>query len=282
MASPFAGHWRREFEYLQRRVSTSTPSPRIVSMIAAARAAARVLLGYYASPETLRVQAKGRADLVSQADREAEAAIFALLTHADPAARFEGEETVAGRATGGTRYIVDPLDGTANFLHGIPHFCISIAHAEDAEVTAGVVLEPVRDELFWTERGRGAFLGEQKLAVLARPLADAMIHTGVPPGAPGVRGRFLEQLARVMQEASFIRRMGSAALDLAYVAAGRGDAFFEMSLKPWDIAAGLLLVREAGGVVTDLRGGDGMLASGDVLAASPSVHPGLLALLCDA
>jgi myo-inositol-1(or 4)-monophosphatase len=256
-------------------------SPRLISMIDAARAAARVLLGYYANPDALRVQEKGHADLVSQADREAEAAIFDVLSRADAAARFEAEETVAGRATGGPRYIVDPLDGTANFLHGVPHFCISIAHAEDSEVTAGVVLEPVRDELFWAERGRGAFLGEKKLAVLTRPLEDAMIHTGVPPGAPGVKNRFLEQLAHVMARASFIRRMGSAALDLAYVAAGRGDAFFEMRLKPWDIAAGLLLVREAGGIVTDLQGGDGMLASGDVLAASPSVHPALLELLRD-
>jgi myo-inositol-1(or 4)-monophosphatase len=251
-------------------------------MVDAARAAARVLLRYYANPEALRVQEKGHADLVSQADREAEAAIFEVLTRADAAARFEGEETVVDRATSGPRYVVDPLDGTANFLHGVPHFCISIAHAEDAQVTAGVVLDPIRDELFWAERGQGAFLGSRRLAVAKVTLSDAMVHTGVPPGALGARSRFLEQLSRVMGRVSFMRRMGSAALDLAYVAAGRGHAFFEMSLKPWDIAAGLLLVREAGGIVTDLHGGEGMLTSGDMLAASPMVHPALLELLREA
>jgi myo-inositol-1(or 4)-monophosphatase len=255
-------------------------TPLVTSLVEAARAAAEVLLGYYATPNGLRVQEKGRGDLVSQADREAEAAIFGVLQRADPGARFEAEETVAGRATSGPRYIVDPLDGTANFLHGIPHFCISIAHAEGAEVTAGVVLDPLRDELFWAERGHGAYLGERRLAPApSKALEDAMVHTGVPPLGPAVRAEFLVQLSRVMDRISFIRRMGSAALELAYVAAGRGDAFFEMKLKPWDIAAGLLLVREAGGIVTDLQGGDSMLVSGDVLAASVSVHAGLLAAL---
>src|SRR6187397_1080179 len=130
-------------------------------MVEAAYAAARVLLGHFSCPEQLRIEEKGRADLVSQADREAEAAIFGVLERADPGARFEGEETLFDRATSGRRYVVDPLDGTANFLHGIPHFCISIAHADDAQVTAGVVLDPVRDELFWAEQGRGAYLGER-------------------------------------------------------------------------------------------------------------------------
>jgi len=245
------------------------------SMIDAARAAAQVLLGYFATRDRLRVEEKGRADLVSQADRDAEAAIFGVLGRADPGARFEGEETLAGRATSGRRYVVDPLDGTANFLHGIPHFCISIAYVDDAEVAAGVVLDPVLDELFWAERGRGAYLGERRLAVSTRPLAEALVHTGITPSS--APRRFLDQLERVMGQVSFMRRMGSAALDLAYVAAGRGDAFFEEHLKPWDIAAGLLLVREAGGIVTDLEGGDGMLASGDVLAASTAAHAAILA-----
>jgi myo-inositol-1(or 4)-monophosphatase len=250
-------------------------SPVTTSMVDAARAAATVLRGYFETPERLRVEAKGRADLVSQADREAEAAIFGVLRQADSGARFEGEETLADRATTGRRYVVDPLDGTANFLHGIPHFCISIAHVDDHEVTAGVILDPVRDELFWAERGRGAYLGERRLAVSRRPLAEALVHTGITPSS--APRRFLDQLERVMGQVSFMRRMGSAALDLAYVAAGRGDAFFEERLKPWDIAAGLLLVREAGGIVTDSGGGDGMLATGNVLAATPSVHASLLA-----
>lgn len=252
-------------------------SPVLASMIDAARAAADVLRRHFASPERLRVEEKGHADLVSQADREAEAAIFELLGRAEPGARFEGEETLAGRATSGRRYVVDPLDGTANFLHGIPHFCVSIAHVDGKDVTAGVVLDPVRDELFWAERGAGAYLGERRLTVSTRALADALVHTGMTPSSPP--RRFLDQLERVMGRISFMRRMGSAALDLAYVAAGRGDAFFEEHLKPWDVAAGLLLVREAGGIVTDLVGGDGMLATGDVLAASPAVHGALLAAI---
>ena len=182
-------------------------------MVDAARAAAGVLLGYFANPSRLRVEEKGRSDLVSQADREAEAAIFEVLGRTDPRARFEGEETLAGRATSGRRYVIDPLDGTANFLHGIPHFCVSIAHVDDTEVTAGVVLDPVRDELFWAERGRGAYLGERRLAVSVRPLVEALVHTGLAPSTS--RQRFLRQLERIMAEASFIRRMGSAALDLA-------------------------------------------------------------------
>lgn len=253
----------------------------VASMIEAARAAARVLTAYYENPDTLRVSEKGRADLVSQADVEAEAAIFRVLERTDPGARFEGEETAAGRATSGPRYIVDPLDGTANFLRGIPHFCVSIAHADDTGVTAGVVLDPMRNELFWAERGQGAYFGEHKLQRGLETPQNVLVHTGMPPLDAAGRAQFLGQLTRVIDRVSFFRRMGSAALDLAYVAAGRGDAFFEMKLKPWDIAAGLLLVREAGGVVTDLAGGDGMLVSGDILAAIAPVHAGLLAALRD-
>jgi myo-inositol-1(or 4)-monophosphatase len=254
-------------------------SPLVASMIEAARAAAGVLTAYYEHPEALRVSEKGRADLVSQADVEAEAAIFRELERTDPGARFQGEETVAGRATSGRRYIVDPLDGTANFLRGIPHFCVSIAHADDTGVTAGVVLDPMRNELFWAERGQGAHLGERTLALAPEAARNVLVHTGMPPVEAAAQARFLGQLSRIIGRYSFFRRMGSAALDLAYVAAGRGDAFFELGLKPWDIAAGLLLVREAGGIVTDQQGGDSMLATGDILAASAPVHAGLLAAL---
>jgi myo-inositol-1(or 4)-monophosphatase len=254
-------------------------SPLVASMVEAAYASAYVLLGYYENPDALRVTEKGRADLVSQADVEAEAACFRVLERTDPGAHFEGEETTAGRATSGRRYIVDPLDGTANFLRGIPHFCVSIAHADDSGITAGVVLDPVRDELFWAERGQGAYFGERRLEMAADVPANVLVHTGLPPLDAAAQAHFLRQLGRVIGGFSFFRRMGSAALDLAYVAAGRGDAFFEVSLKPWDIAAGLLLVREAGGIVTDHQGGDSMLVSGDVLAAAAPVHAGLLAAL---
>ena len=190
--------------------------------------------------------------------------------------------SVAGtaRSTATARYIVDPLDGTTNFLRGIPHFCSSIAYADGSGVLAAVVLDPMLDELFWAERGQGAFLGERRLVLgVSRGLDGALLHTGNPHLTAPAYPSYLAQLGRVMATNSSLRRLGAAALDLAYVAAGRGDGFFEPALKPWDIAAGLLLVREAGGVVSDHRGEDGMLESGDILAATRELHPLLLALL---
>jgi len=264
------------------KVMGDVPSDLVSNMIAAARAAAPALITGFRCHAALHVREKGPGDFVSDADLEAERAIFETLTRADARACFQSEETRAGEVTSGRRYIVDPLDGTTNFVRKIPHFCISIAYADELGVAAGVILDPLRDELFWGERERGAYLGDERLAVATgAPPAGGLVHTGIPPSRSPYYARYLAQLARLMGRTSSVRRLGSAALDLAYVAAGRGDAFFEPGLKPWDIAAGLVLVREAGGVVTDHAGGDTMLACGDVLAASPLLHPTLLGLLAE-
>ncbi|MBO0739654.1 MAG: inositol monophosphatase, partial [Alphaproteobacteria bacterium] len=181
------------------------------------------------------------------------------------------------------RWIVDPLDGTTNFLHGIPHFAISIALERDREIVAGVVYEPIRDEMYWAEKGVGAYVNDRRLRVSARRhLGEAVIGTGMPFG-PGAEPRvYMASLASVMAATAGIRRMGSAALDLAYVAAGRFDGFWEFGLQPWDIAAGILLVREAGGYVSDMAGGHDMMVSGDVLAANDHLHLPLAALVKEA
>lgn len=223
---------------------------------------------------------KAPADFVSEADLRSEAAIREALTAAQPGARFQAEETAQDRVQTGPRFIIDPLDGTTNFLRAIPHFSVTLAYADDTGVIAGVVLDPIRNELFWAERGVGAFLGERRLAVAtSEVLETALVHTGVPHRGIADHESFLRRLARVMASVSGVRRMGSAALDLAYVAAGRGDAFFERGLKPWDLAAGMLLVAEAGGIVTDQQGGAVSLERGDVLAASSALHGRILEAL---
>ena len=209
------------------------------------------------------------------ADRRAEQTIREELTRARPDWGWVMEEE--GESAGSNprfRWIVDPLDGTSNFLHGVPHFAISIAAEEGGEVVAGLVYQPLTDESFWAERGRGAWLHDRRLRVGARKdLADCLIATGIPYKGHGKFDQFDRQLAAISPEVAGIRRFGSAALDLAWVAAGRLDGYWERDIKPWDIAAGLLLVTEAGGKVTDIDGGEDMLASGSVLVANPDLHP---------
>jgi myo-inositol-1(or 4)-monophosphatase len=255
------------------------PSELVRSMVLAAEAGAGVLLHFFERLESLAVRAKGPGDVVSAADVAAQDAILSSLRRQDATARFQAEELESGQATSGARFIVDPLDGTVNFLRGIPHFSVSIAYADATGVTAGVVLDPTRREVFWAERGQGAFLGERALRLgSGTGLEGSVIHCGLPrTGAPG-RDRYVARVARLMERTASTRRLGSAALALAYVAAGRADAFFEPGLGAWDVAAGLVLVREAGGLVTDLAGGESTLESGDVLAATRALHPELLTL----
>jgi myo-inositol-1(or 4)-monophosphatase len=178
------------------------------------------------------------------------------------------------------RWIVDPLDGTTNFLHAIPHWAISIALERDGEIVAGLVYEPIRDEAFWAEKGVGAYVNDRRLRVSARrQLGEAVIGTGIPFRERGDHARYLKGLAAVMAATSGVRRAGAAALDLAYVAAGRLEGFWEFGLCPWDIAAGILLVREAGGYVSDIAGGGNMMVTGDVLAANDHLHQPLARLL---
>jgi myo-inositol-1(or 4)-monophosphatase len=244
----------------------------ITVMANAAYKAAKRLIRDFGEVEHLQVSRKGPADFVSQADLKAEQTLRAELHRAHPSYGFLMEETGESGATK-TRWVVDPLDGTSNFLHGIPHFCISIGVERDGEPVAGVVYDPTRDELFWAEKGRGAYLNDRRLRVSARKrLADALIGTGTPFLGHGDHRAFLAEIEFVMAEVAGIRRLGAAALDLAYVAAGRLDGFWESPLSPWDICAGIILIREAGGYVSEIGGGHDMMRSGSVLAANDHLH----------
>jgi myo-inositol-1(or 4)-monophosphatase len=250
-------------------------------MTAAARKAGRSLKRDYGEVENLQVSLKGPADFVSAADRRAEEILYAELSKARPGYGFLGEE--GGRRDGEDRshcWIVDPLDGTTNFLHGIPQFAISIALEREGVAVAGVIYNPANEELFLAERGKGAFLNDQRLRVAARRrLADAVVACGVPHFGRGDLALFRSELAAVQEKVAGLRRFGAAALDLAWVAAGRFDAFWERDLSPWDMAAGILLVREAGGFATDLDGGDSPLTRRQVIAGNEFLHKTLLALL---
>jgi myo-inositol-1(or 4)-monophosphatase len=259
-------------------------SPVINVMAAAALKAARGLIHDFGEVEQLQVSIKGPGDFVSTADLKAERTLKAELARVRPGYGMLFEE---GGATEGSdkrhRWIVDPLDGTSNFLHGIPHFAISIGLEHDGEIVAGVIYEPTRDELFWAEKGAGAYLNDRRLRVSARrQLGDAVIGTGMPFRDRGDQPAYLAALAAVMAATSGVRRFGAAALDLAYVAAGRLEGFWEFGLSPWDIAAGMLIVREAGGYVSDLSGGQTMMTSGDVLAANDHLHLPLAGLIGEA
>jgi myo-inositol-1(or 4)-monophosphatase len=253
-------------------------------MVGAARKAAKGLIRDFGELEQLQVSKKGPADFVSRADHRAEEVLRNELLRARPAYGLLLEESgaIAGTDTS-NRWIVDPLDGTTNFLHGIPHFAISIALERDNEPFAGVIYAPVVDELFVAEKGGGAFLNGRRLRVSGRTaVEEALWATGIPfKGLPD-HGAFLNQLRTAMAISAGVRRFGSAALDLAWVAAGRYDGFWENGLKPWDVAAGIVIVREAGGFVTDLQGGRGMLAGKGILAANPALHAPLAALLAAA
>ena len=246
-------------------------------MVQAAFKAGKSLARDFGEVQNLQVSLKGPGDYVSQADRKAEKLIREDLMKARPTYGFLGEESHEIVGTDGAhRWIVDPLDGTTNFLHGIPTFAISIALERNGEIVAAVVLNPATDELFTAERGGGAFLNDRRLRVAARKnLSDAVIGCGVPHLGRGNHGKFLVELRHVMGEVAGMRRLGSASLDLAYVAAGRFDGFWERDLAPWDLAAGILLIREAGGYATDLTGGSAMLDTGTVIAGNEYIHKAL-------
>ncbi|TPI45671.1 inositol monophosphatase [Mesorhizobium sp. B2-9-1] len=247
-------------------------------MVQAAMKAGRSLSRDFGEVQNLQVSMKGPGDYVSQADRKAEEIVFAELSKARPGYAFLMEERGAVEGEDAQhRWLVDPLDGTTNFLHGIPVFSVSIALERQGQIVAGVVYNPAMDELYTAERGGGAFMNDRRLRVAGRSkLTDAVIGCGVPHLGRGQHGNFLIELRNVMAEVSGVRRLGSAALDLAYVAAGRMDGFWETGLSSWDIAAGILLVREAGGFVSDMDGGQGMLDSGEVVAGNELIQRALL------
>jgi myo-inositol-1(or 4)-monophosphatase len=250
-------------------------------MVAAARKAARGLRRDFGEVEKLQVSLKGPANFVSAADHRAEETLRAELARARPGYGFLGEE--GGRQDGADKthcWIVDPLDGTTNFLHGIPHFAISIALEREGTIVAGVVYNPINEELFVAERGKGAFLNDQRLRVAARKrLSEAVIACGLPHLGRGDLAQFRQEFAAVQEKVAGLRRFGAAALDLAWVAAGRLDAYWERNLSAWDMAAGLILVREAGGFASDLDGGEDIFDKREILAGNEAMQRELLALI---
>jgi myo-inositol-1(or 4)-monophosphatase len=253
----------------------SRKSPLITVMAAAADKAARSLLRDFNEVENLQVSRKGTNDFVTAADLRAEQVLKDELSRARPGFGFLTEESKPVPAKDGqNRWIIDPLDGTLNFIHSVPQFCISIGVETDGELTAGIVFDPLRDELFWAERGEGAWVNQRRLRCSKRErLADCLIaHGRARIEEPGDQERLLAQMGYVMRHTRDLRRMGSAALDLCYVGAGRYDGFWEEGLKPWDIAAGIIIAQEAGVYITDTSGGPVSVKTGSVLAGNPNIH----------
>jgi myo-inositol-1(or 4)-monophosphatase len=250
-------------------------------MLAAARKAARSLARDFGEVEQLQVSLKGPANFVTAADHRAEEILHAELARARPGYGFLLEER--GEIEGADRthrFIADPLDGTTNFLHGIPHFAISIALEREGEVVAGLILNPATHEIFTAEKGKGAFLNDRRIRVAARSeLADALIGTGIPHSGRPAHDHYLAELRAVMAASAGVRRLGAAALDLAWTAAGRFDGFWERNLRPWDLAAGIVILREAGGFVSDAEGKEAVLAQGSIVAGNEAIQRKLLKLL---
>jgi len=250
-------------------------------MIAAARKAARALKRDFGEVEKLQVSMKGPANFVSAADHRAEETLYAELSKARPGYGFLGEEGGLREGADKThRWIVDPLDGTTNFLHGIPHFAISIGLEREGQVIAGLVYNPVTDEMFLAERGKGAFLNDQRIRVAARKrLADAVVACSLPHISRGNIARGRRETGAMQEQVAGLRRFGAAALDLAWVAAGRIDGYWERNISPWDMAAGMVLVREAGGFVSDCDGGADMFAKGHIVAGNETMQREVLRVL---
>jgi myo-inositol-1(or 4)-monophosphatase len=267
------------FAGMTKRVLPEMPASALMNvMLGAARKAGRSLARDFGEVEQLQVSLKGPANFVSAADTRAEEILHKELSRARPGygILFEERGEIEG-ADKTHRFIVDPLDGTTNFLHGIPHFAISIALERDGDLVAGLIYNPANNEVFTAERGKGAFLNDKRIRVAARSeLADCVLVTGIPHRGRPDQDLFLKEMAAVMATTSGIRRTGAAALDLAWVAAGRFDGFWERNLRPWDLAAGIVVLREAGGYVSDMTGRDRMLADGSVVAGNETIHRKLL------
>ncbi len=260
----------------------ATRSALINVMVRAADKAARKLQRDFGEVENLQVSKKGPADFVSAADLRAERILREELVRARPGYGFLMEESGASGPSGenGRRWIVDPLDGTTNFLHGLPHFAISIALEEGDKILAGVVYDPLKNETFVAEKGTGAYLNGRRIRVSSRAhLEESLIATGIPFKGHGDAAAFLAEMELVMGATAGIRRWGTASLDLAYVAAGRLDGYWERDLSPWDIAAGIILVREAGGFVTQIDAHTIRADSPSILATNDVLHRPLAKLL---
>jgi myo-inositol-1(or 4)-monophosphatase len=272
------------------RKSLAVRSATITVVIRAAFAAAKSLKRDFGEVEQLQVSEKGPGDFVSRADIMAERTLRKELERTRPEYGFLGEEggeiKGTGEIGGRNRWIADPLDGTTNFLHGVPHFAISLALERDGEIIAGIIYQPISDELFWAEKGNGAFIDtpnarSRRLRVSGRKEpARALVGTGIPHIGRGDHPSYLKKLEAVMNKTAGVRRWGAAALDLAFVAAGRYDAFFEYGLAPWDVAAGILMVREAGGLVNEVGGGAYALGtSTSILATNAGLRDTMVEIL---
>jgi myo-inositol-1(or 4)-monophosphatase len=253
--------------------------PMLNTAVKAARRAGNIIIRATRNLDIVAVREKAANDFVSEVDREAERAIISTLHEAYPGHAILAEESGAKGASE-YRWIVDPLDGTTNFLHGFPHFAVSIALEHRGIVTQAVIYDPSRNDLFTASRGRGAFLNEARIRVTKRlHLRGGLVGTGFPFKEVVNIEAYLAMLRDMMKSTAGVRRAGSATLDLAYVAAGRLDGFWELGLSPWDVAAGSLLVTEAGGLVGDLEGNEGWMESGNIVAGSPKVFGELLQIL---
>jgi myo-inositol-1(or 4)-monophosphatase len=277
---------RRVIESVRLNRATRQPaSPTTIDFhlgaaVACARAGARVILDYWGKRGTYPIQEKGHNDFVTIVDRRSEEAIVALIRERFPDHAIMAEESAPSEGRSGFRWYIDPLDGTTNFIHGYPLFCVSVGLADPQGMRAAAICDPIRDEMFTATRGGGAFLNGKPIKVSpAEKLSQALLVTGFPFRSLDRLDPYLASFRSFVLGSSGIRRDGSAALDLAYVACGRYDGFWEMSLSPWDVAAGSLLVREAGGVVTDFQGRDDYLKTGDIIAATLNVHPAMLRIV---
>lgn len=248
----------------------------------AASKAARAIARDFGEVENLQVSKKGPADFVTNTDIKAEEILREELERSRPAYGILGEEgsSKEGDDPLGKRWVIDPIDGTTNFMHGIPHFAISIGVEERGTIVSGAIYEPLRDEFFWAERGAGAYLNDRRIRVSGRRrIEESLFATGAPFKGHGDIELFSKQAANVMAQSAGIRRMGSASLDLAYVAAGRCEGYWEHGLHPWDIAAGIIIVKEAGGYVSDFKGKDKSMENGEIVAANDHLHGTLLKLI---
>ena len=256
--------------------------PLLSTAIKAARRAGSVINRAARDGTALQVQSKQARDFVTQVDRAAEAEIVDIVRRAYPDHAVLAEESGASepKAKSEYRWIIDPLDGTTNFIHGFPQYSVSIAVQHRGVLSHAVIYDPGKNELFTASRGRGAFVDDRRMRVSrCAQLDEALVATGFPFKELSRLDHYLAQLRTVMENAAGVRRAGSAALDLAYVAAGRADAFWELGLAPWDMAAGALLILESGGLVTGLTGNDDYLEQGDILATTPKLQDSLMRLL---
>jgi myo-inositol-1(or 4)-monophosphatase len=246
----------------------------------AAREAGRIINRASQDVGSLKIQTKDYNDYVSEVDRSAEQAIIDVLKEAYPTHGFLGEESGKTNSDAESIWIIDPLDGTTNFLHNFPAYCVSIALQEKGVLTQAVIYDPVRNDLFTATKGRGAFLNDRRIRVTSRSkLQESLISTGFPFKDYSYLDTYLDIFKDMIKKTSGIRRPGSAALDLAYVAAGYSDGFFEINLSPWDIAAGALLVQEAGGIVGDFEGNESWLKTGNIVAGNPKVFGQMLQVI---